>query len=113
MDGLDDTDRVILIPGPAFEIEEVREMFRKFTVDRIGCKAIARDLNQRGVPSIKNRRWTHSVVSSLISHPKHTGCNVFNRTTMRLGAAPVAVPRSDWVLCPRAHVEIVDTKTFA
>jgi len=29
------TDRVIFIPGPAFETEEVREMFRKFTVDRL------------------------------------------------------------------------------
>ena len=107
------TDRVILVPGPACEIEEVREIFRKFTVDRLSCKAIARDLNQRGVPSIKNKRWTHSVVASLISHPKYIGCNVFNRTTMRLGAAPVAVPRSYWVICPGAHEEIVDTKTFA
>jgi len=107
------TDRVIFVPGPAFEIEEVREMFRKFTVDRLSLKAIARDLNQRGVPSIKNRRWTHSVVGSMLSHPKYVGCNVFNRTTMRLGTAPVAVPTSDWVICPGAHEEIVDPKTFA
>jgi len=32
---------------------------------------------------------------------------------MRLGAAPVAVPTSDWVICPGAYEEIVDTKTFA
>jgi len=107
------TDRVILVPGPACEIEEVREIFRKFTVDRMSFKAIARDLNQRGVPSIQHKRWTHSVVASLISHPKYIGCNVFNRTTMRLGAAPVAVPKSDWVICPGAHEEIVDSKTFA
>jgi len=107
------TDRVVLIPGPACEIEEVREMFRKYTVDRLSCNAIARDLNQRGVPSIQNKRWTHSVVASLLSHPKYVGCNVFNRTTMRLGTAPLAVPKSDWVICPRAHQEIVDTKTFA
>ncbi len=106
------TDRVILVPGPACEIEEVREIFRKFTVDRMSCKAIARDLNQRGVPSIKNKRWSHSVVASLISHPKYIGCNVFNRTTMRLGAAPVAVPASDWVICPGAHQKIIDAKTF-
>ncbi len=64
------TDRVILVPGPASEIEEVRQMFRKFTVDRMSLKAITRDLNQRGVPSVKNRQWTHSVVASLLSHPK-------------------------------------------
>jgi DNA invertase Pin-like site-specific DNA recombinase len=107
------TDRVILVPGPAYEIEEVREIFRKFSTDRLSLKAIARDLNQRGVLSIKNRRWTHSVVASLLSHPKYVGCNVFNRTTMRLGTAPVAVPTSDWVVCPGAHQPIVDAKTFA
>jgi len=107
------TDRVILVPGPACEIAEVREMFRKYTVDRLSLKAIAHDLNQRGVPSIKNKRWTHSVVASLLSHPKYIGCNIFNRTTGRLGAAPLAVPTSDWVICPGAHEEIVDIKTFA
>jgi DNA invertase Pin-like site-specific DNA recombinase len=107
------TDRVILVPGPACEIEEVREIFRKFTIDRMSFNGIARDLNKRGVPSIQNKRWTHSVVASLLSHPKYVGCNVFNRTTTRLGSAPLAVPRSDWVVCPGAHEEIVDTKTFA
>jgi DNA invertase Pin-like site-specific DNA recombinase len=107
------TDRVILVPGPAREIEEVREMFRKFTVDRQSLHAIAHDLNQRGVPSVQNKRWTHSVVANMLSHPKYVGCNVFNRTTMRLGTAPVAVPTSDWVICPGAHEGIVDSKTFA
>jgi DNA invertase Pin-like site-specific DNA recombinase len=107
------TDRVILVPGLAVEIKELQEMFRKYTVDRLSLKAIARDLNQRGVPSIKRRSWTHSVVASLLSHPKYIGCNVFNRTTMRLGTAQVAVPTSDWVVCPCAHQQIVDAKTFA
>jgi DNA invertase Pin-like site-specific DNA recombinase len=107
------TDRVVFVPGPACEIGEVREMFRKFTVDRLSLKAIARDLNERGVPSIKNKRWTHGVVRSLLSHPKYVGCYVFNRTTMRLGAASVAVPASEWVVCPGAHEYIVAAKTFA
>jgi DNA invertase Pin-like site-specific DNA recombinase len=106
------TDRVILIPGPACEIEEVREMFRKFTVDRLSLNAIARDLTQRGVPRFQNRRWDHLVVGSVLSHPKYIGCNVFNRTTMRLGSAQVAVPASDWVVCSGAHEGIVDIKTF-
>jgi DNA invertase Pin-like site-specific DNA recombinase len=107
------TDRVILVPGPGSEIEEVREIFRKFTVDRMSFKAIASDLNRRGVPSIKNKSWTHSVVATLISHPKYIGYNVFNRTTMRLGSAQVALPASEWVICPGAYEAIVDTKTFS
>jgi hypothetical protein len=107
------TDRVILVPGPASEIEEVREMFRKFIIDGMSLKNIAHDLNRRGVPSVKNRQWTHSVVASVLFHPKYVGSNVFNRTTMRLGTAPVAVPTSDWVICLGAHEAIVDTQTFS
>jgi DNA invertase Pin-like site-specific DNA recombinase len=107
------TDRVVLVPGPASEIEELQQMFRKYIVDRLSLRAISRDLNQRGVPSVQNTSWTPSVVGGLLSHPKYVGCNVFNRTTMRLGTAPVAVPTSDWVVCPGAHQQIVDAKTFA
>jgi DNA invertase Pin-like site-specific DNA recombinase len=107
------TDRVILVPGPDREVEEVREIYRQFTVEGLGFKAIARDLNNRGVPSVQNKRWTHSVVANLLSHPKYVGFNVFNRTTMRLGTAPMVVPKSDWVVCPGAHQEVVDPKIFA
>jgi len=34
------TDRVILVSGPACEIDEVREIFRKFTVNGMSFKAI-------------------------------------------------------------------------
>jgi DNA invertase Pin-like site-specific DNA recombinase len=107
------TDRVILVAGPSQEVEEVREIFRKFTADRLTLKEIAHDLNRRGVPSVKNKSWTHSVVAYVLSHPKYIGCNIFNRTTMRLGAAPTAVPTWDWVICPGAHEPIVDPKIFA
>jgi len=106
------TDRVTLVPGPVCEIEEVREIFRKFTVDRWSLTAISRDLDQRGVPGVLNGRWNHSTVARLLSHPKYIGCNVFNRVSERLGSAPVRVPRSDWIICPGAHEGIVDVKTF-
>ena len=107
------TDRVILIPGPIHEVEEVRNIFSRFTVDGWSLKAIARDLNRREVPSVKNRAWTHSVVATLLSHPKYIGCNVFNRTMSRLGNVPKPLPQSDWVISPGAHEPIVDSKTFA
>jgi DNA invertase Pin-like site-specific DNA recombinase len=107
------TDRVILVPGLAHEVEQVRDIFRLFTNEKLSLKAIARDLNQRGVPSPDNARWTHSVVRTIISHPKYVGCNVFNQTTNRLGAPTVARPRAEWVIIPGAYEGIVDPKTFA
>jgi len=106
------TDRVILVPGTPDEVERVRDIFRLFTIKKLGLKAIARDLNQRGVPSPHNARWTHSVVRTILSNPKYVGCNVFNQTTGRLGAPPVARPRAEWIIIPDAYEGIVDPTIF-
>ena len=107
------TDRVILVPGPAREVEQVKDIFRLFTVEKLGLEAIAQNLNRRGIPSPQNRRWTHSVVTRILSHPKYVGCSVFNQTTKRLGAHEVARPKTEWVIIPDAHDGIVDPRTFA
>jgi DNA invertase Pin-like site-specific DNA recombinase len=107
------TDRVILVPGFAHEVEQVHNIFRLFTVEKLGVTAIARDLNRRGIPSPKNRQWTHSVVTTILSHPRYVGCNVFNQTTKRLGGPWLARPRAEWVIISGAYEGIVDPKTFA
>jgi DNA invertase Pin-like site-specific DNA recombinase len=107
------TDRVILVPGPAREVEQVREIFRLFTVEKLGLEAIAQDLNRRGIPSPQNRRWTHGVVTRILSHRKYVGCNVFNQTTKRLGAHEVVRLKAEWVIVPGAHKGIIDPNIFA
>ncbi|MGA8270737.1 MAG: recombinase family protein [Candidatus Sulfotelmatobacter sp.] len=107
------TDRVILVPGPVEEVEQVREIFRMFTLNRSSLHAIAQNLNRRGIPSAKNERWTHSVVTTMLSHPKYIGCVVFNQTTNRLGSPSVARSRTEWVITPGAHQGIVDPEIFA
>jgi DNA invertase Pin-like site-specific DNA recombinase len=107
------TDRVTLVPAPAQETELVREIYRLFTVERMGLKAIARELSRRGVPSPKNANWTHSIVRQVLSHPRYVGCNVFNQTTRRLGGPWASRPRSEWIITPGAHQGIVNHETFA
>jgi DNA invertase Pin-like site-specific DNA recombinase len=107
------TDRVLLVPGPANEIKEVHEIYRRFTIERWSLKGIARDLNLRKIRSPRNATWTHSVVRTILSHPRYVGCNVFNQTTGRLGAQPVARPRTEWIICTDAHQGIVDPPVFA
>jgi DNA invertase Pin-like site-specific DNA recombinase len=107
------TDRVLRVHGPANEIEQVREIYRLYTVERMSLHGIAAELNRRKVRSGRNASWTHSVVRTILSHPRYVGCNVFNQTTNRLGKPMVVRHRSEWVICPNAHEAIVDTKTFA
>jgi len=107
------TDRVILVPGPASEVEQVQDIFRLFTIEKLGLNAIAQNLNRHRIPSPQNRRWTHSVVASILSNPKYVGCNVFNQKTKRLGSREVRRPRAEWIIIPGAFAGIVDPKTFA
>ncbi len=106
------TDRVTLVPGPTNEIEQVQEIYRLFTIEGLSLNAIARNLNHRKIRSPQSATWTHSVVRTILSHPRYLGSNVFNQTTKRLGGPWVARPRAEWVICPGAHQGIVDPKTF-
>jgi len=107
------TDRVILVLGPAHEVEQVQEIYRMFTDDKMSFKAIARELNRRGIPSARTAQWTHSIVATLLSHPRYAGCVVFNQTSRRLGGRWLARPRTEWVISPGAHQAIVAPPTFA
>lgn len=106
------TDRVVLAPGSACDVELVREIFRRFANEGASLRGLARDLNREGDPSPEGKTWHHSVIRNILRSPVYVGCNVFNRRTMRLASASVALPRSEWVVCPGAHEPLVDQETF-
>jgi DNA invertase Pin-like site-specific DNA recombinase len=105
------TERVILVPGPAEEVAVVREIYRLFAEEKHSVCRIARDLNKQGV-RYGNGRWSHHTVQQILSHPKYAGCNVFGRTSQKLGTASVRVPESEWIRNPTAFVPIITEATF-
>ena len=110
------SDRVILVRGPEQEVELVNEVFQMFTEKELGVKAIARELNRRGVPTILKGvkgKWNHSVITRMLMNPTYMGANVFNRRTMRLGSKLKQHPRSEWVIKANSHEPIVRPDIFA
>jgi hypothetical protein len=77
-----------------------------FLEDGRSVHAIANQLNRQGIPYGESR-WTHHTVQQILSHPKYAGCNVFGRTSQKLGTPSVRIPQSDWVLTPRAFQPVV------
>ena len=106
------TDRVVLVPGPAHEIECVRDIFRMFTTEKWTLRALARELNRRGIPYRNNGRWSRFVVGRMLANPNYVGCNVFSRVSERLGTQRVARPRSEWVVARGAYESIIDPSVF-
>ena len=78
------TDRVILVPGPADEIEVVKNVYDRFTRDRRTEREIAAWLNERGVVTDFGRPWTRAAIHELLTNPKYAGANVYNRRSFKL-----------------------------
>jgi DNA invertase Pin-like site-specific DNA recombinase len=105
------TDRVILVPGPIGEVECVREIYRMFVDERRTVYSIARELNRRKVKFVGDSEWDYTAVYNVLSHPKYSGCNVFGRTSQKLGTSSVRMPESEWIQTAKAFTPLVDEAT--
>jgi len=70
------TDRVVLVPGPAKEIETVRWMYRAFVKEGKAEREIAEILNGRGLVTDLGRPWTRGTVHQVLVNQKYVGDNV-------------------------------------
>jgi len=105
------TDRVILVPGPRLEVQRVREIFA-MALDGLGCTAIARELNRKGIFKSSGKHWFGKDVHDIVTNPKYAGCNVWHRGTQRLREKRSAVAPEEWIKKPDAFAAIVDRATF-
>ncbi|HEX8876117.1 MAG TPA: recombinase family protein [Phycisphaerales bacterium] len=73
-----------LISGEPGAVEVVRSIYRRYFSDKVGYWTIAKDLNDRGVPSPTGKGWSLSTVKAIIDNPTYSGRGVANRSTMAL-----------------------------
>lgn len=106
------TDRVILVPGPIEEVECVRTIYRMFLDVKRTVYGIAQELNRRNIKYIGSSKWDYLAVHNILSHPKYAGCNVYGRTSQRLGTPSIRTPQSEWIVKPEAFLPLVDEATF-
>ena len=106
------TDRVILVPGPAHEVQVVRGIYRMLITEGLSVAAIARELNRRAIGYIGASTWNYQAVYAVLTGLKYTGCHVFGQTSRRLSTPTVRRPKSEWVLTPKAFEPIIDSPTF-
>ena len=107
------TDRVILVPGPAEEIAIVQELFQAFVEDRKPETEIAEALNARGILTDRDRAWTRGTVHQILINEKYIGNNVWNRSSFKLKKRRVQNNRNTWIRAESAFEGIVDLDLFA
>ena len=106
------TDRVILVPGPQHEIENVCSIYQCFVDDNMSEKEIADQLNKSGIQTDLNRTWSRGTIHQVLTNEKYVGNNVYNRTSSKLKKQKVNNDPDLWIRADGAFKAIVETKYF-
>ena len=106
------TDRVILVPGPADEIATVGRIYRLFVEDGKTETQIAEILNREGTATDLRRPWTRGSVHQVLSNEKYIGNNVYNRVSFKLKKRRVTNPPAMWVRADQAFAAVVEPPLF-
>lgn len=106
------TDRVILIPGPASETETIRRIYRMFVEEKMPEREIAYLLNMEGVTSDIGRPWSRSTIHQILVNEKYIGNNVYNRVSFKLKQQRVRNKPDMWVRAEGAFAAVVDKALF-
>jgi DNA invertase Pin-like site-specific DNA recombinase len=106
------TDRVILVPGPEFEVETVRQIYELFVVQNKTEREITADLNSRGIPGEDGRPWTSAIVHQILTNPKYIGANIYNRRSFKLKHRRVNNPMQMWIWRDGAFEPVISASAF-
>lgn len=105
------TERVTYTLGPPDELHIVRTIYSLFLNEGLDCYAIARRLNEKGVPYSRGA-WNGQIVKTILTHPRYTGSNVFNRRSERLRSKRKPNPPEQWIVQPNSFPAIIPRKRF-
>jgi len=105
-------DHVVLVPGPARELRQVRQIFEAYVEKRWSEVTIAAWLNREGVPTNLNRRWTRHTVHNILTNERYVGCSLYNRRSAKLKRLAVRNPPEAWIRRHGMFEPIVDEALF-
>jgi DNA invertase Pin-like site-specific DNA recombinase len=106
------TDRVVLVPGPANEATMVKRMYRMFVEESRSENEIAAILNEEGIVTDFRRPWTRATVHQVLTNEKYIGNNVYNKSSFKLKQRRIVNPRAMWVRAEGAFPSIIDRALF-
>lgn len=93
-------------------MRRVRWIYDQFTRHGQSEAAIARALNEKGIPTDLGRAWASGTVHQVLTNEKYIGNNVYNRTLGKLTAKRRANDPAEWVRSDGAFTAIVSPGVF-
>ena len=83
-----------LVPHPT-EAPILRDIFRMYTQERLGTRAIAAELNQRGIPNRTGKRWSGLTIGRILDNPAYVG-DISYRDVYVSNAHEALIDRDTW-----------------
>jgi DNA invertase Pin-like site-specific DNA recombinase len=105
--------RVTFIPTEDTSTTIVREIFTLYAQTDIDLNSLANRLNFNGFKSPSNLEWDVSKIRRILTNQTYTGTLIYNKTSSRLKTPSRKNPRSDWIICENAFLEIVSRDIFS
>ena len=100
--------RVTLTEGPPEEVAVIRRIFEEFVDRGFSEYKIAERLNDDGIPSPSNGRWSAGGVLARLRNEKYAGTMVYNRTSGKLKTPSFPNPVEEWVRTTDAFTGIIE-----
>ena len=106
------TDRVVLVPGPAEEVATVRRIYEAFVSEGKLESEIAAALNAKGIRTDFGRAWNRGTVHQVLTNEKYIGNNVYHRTSFKLKRKHVMNPPDRWIRAEGVFEGIVEAEIY-
>jgi site-specific DNA recombinase len=102
-------EKVLTIYEPEAKI--VRQMYELYLNQGLGFFAIARQLNEQGVPSRHNKEWSIRSVKLLLTNPVYKGTFIWNRVDSSKKKRTLKDDK-DWIIIDDCLPAIIDKHTW-
>lgn len=106
------TDRVILVPGPASEVALVKHIYQLFVEEGRSEREIADWLNAQGVLNDRSALWSRGTVHQVLINEKYIGNNVWNHSSFKLKQTRKRNRPEEWVRADGVFQPIVSVILF-
>jgi DNA invertase Pin-like site-specific DNA recombinase len=107
------TDRIILIPGPQYEIALVQKIYDLYIKEEQTEQQIADYLNSYAILSDLKRPWQRWSIRQILSNEKYIGNNVWGKKSNKLRKGYRRKSADQWVRANGVFEAIVDPDIFA
>ncbi len=91
------TDRVVLIPGPADEISIIGRIFHMFVFECYNEYLISEKLNDEKIHYTNGALWNRTKVHNVLINERYIGNYIYNKTSCKLKSKRVSNPQEDWI----------------